>query len=111
MADKKKGYLRLLLQVLSRFSICACIETSRARTGSSATISSGVDCQRPGDADALFCPPLNSWGISIPESGASPTHFRGYRRHASAPPLVREAVNQQWLADGIINGPPGSRED
>ena len=37
----------------SRLSTCAWIETSSAETGSSATITFGLERQRPGDADAL----------------------------------------------------------
>ena len=36
-----------------RLRICAWIETSSAETGSSATISLGLEGERPGQADAL----------------------------------------------------------
>ena len=42
---------------------CACTETSRAETGSSAMISLGAEGQGAGDADALALPPGKLVGV------------------------------------------------
>src|SRR3990172_4059314 len=60
----------------SRFRICACTETSRADTGSSATISRGERAIARAIPMRCLCPPENSWGYLSAASGETPTLWR-----------------------------------
>jgi hypothetical protein len=53
VADEDIGQLQALLQVASRFSTCAWMETSSADTGSSRTSNIRLQHQGAGNGDAL----------------------------------------------------------
>ena len=53
VGDEEVREPELLLQVSSRFTICAWIETSRAETGSSQTMNAGFTRERAGKPDPL----------------------------------------------------------
>jgi len=56
-----------------RLRICACTETSRADTGSSATTSFGESAIARAIPIRWRCPPENSWGYLSPASAGIPT--------------------------------------
>ncbi len=57
----------------SRFTICACTDTSSAETGSSPRISRGSDASARAMPMRWRCPPLNSCGLRSICAGDSPT--------------------------------------
>ena len=72
---------------LRRFRICACTETSRADTGSSATTSFGERAIARAIPIRWRCPPENSWGYFPPASAGIPTRTssRSARSRSSLP--------------------------
>ena len=89
----------------SRLRICDWIETSSALTGSSQTMKSGVERERPGDADAL---PLAAG--ELVRVARRRTMGRG-RRAGAAPATMSsllaalgDAVDLDRLADDVADG-------
>ena len=79
--------------------ICAWIETSRADTGSSATMKSGFEGERAGEADALPLAARELVRVARAASAGRPTISSSSRTRASAClPLARPCVAQR-LAD------------
>ena len=46
VGNEKVGQLQPILQLISKFTICACTDTSSAETGSSAMTNEGLERQR-----------------------------------------------------------------
>ena len=84
--------------------ICAWIDTSRALTASSATISCGPQRQRAGDGDALALPAAERVGylsIALAGSPHRSSSVRDARVELAA--LPAEPVHDQRLADDVAD--------
>ena len=80
-----------------RFRIWAWIETSRAETGSSATISSRVEGEGPGQADALALAAGELVRVELDRVGAQPDLVQERRRPSR---LRSAALPIPWTTRG-----------
>ena len=94
---------RRRLRSRSRLTIWAWIETSRAETGSSATMKLGLDSKRAGDADALALAAGEFVGIAAHELRRQ-SHQSHECRDLLAPLLAvsHQAVDDQRLRDDVF---------
>ena len=85
--------------------ICAWIETSSAETGSSQTMKSRLERERPGDADALALAARELVRVAPAVLGQEPD-LPEQLLHAgvAAPPAPGEPVDGERLADDLAHG-------
>ena len=88
-------------------TICARTETSSAETGSSATMNSGLQGQRPGDADALALAAREGVRVAIGGVRGETAPFeQGDDLVAGGGRRLRQAVDDQRLGDELEHGHP-----
>ena len=89
----------------SRLRICDWIETSSALTGSSQTMKSGIERQRPGDADALALAAGEFVRVAARRSaGSRPTRCSRLATSSSFCRALGDAVDFDRLADDVADG-------
>ena len=81
--------------------ICAWIETSSAETGSSPTISCGFSANARAMPTLCRCPPENSCGKAVVNSGRRPTRSNKLRHPLAPFAGAADPVDRQRLADDI----------
>ena len=91
----------------SRFSTCACTETSSAETGSSATTKRGLVASARAMPMRWRCPPLNACGKRCMNSGRNPTSrsksaTRSMRSLRRLTPLTRSG--SPTLSNSVMRG-------
>ena len=91
--------------------ICACMETSRAETGSSQTRKEGFTARALAIPILCLCPPENSWGYREAASGGSPTTSRSsdtLSATRSSPMMTRPSPTISETVMRGLSDPKGS---
>ena len=86
--------------------ICAWIETSSAETGSSQTMSSWIQGERAGDADALALAARELVRVTVDEVGVEADDFEQLLDRPAPSPPVADLVDEEWLPDDVADRHP-----